>query len=103
MQIKVQEVKKNEEFQTATTSQITNIDILNHISKSISESITVDITRMVISSDNVLISGTTGTFEAVEDIKSKLEQIDAFKKVTISSTNKDRSGKEVRFQMKVAL
>jgi type II secretory pathway component PulL len=103
MQIKVQEVKKNAVSQTATASQIISIDILNNISKSISESITVDITRMVISPDNVLISGTTDTFEAVNDIKSKLEQIDAFKKVTISSTNKDRSGKEVRFQMKVAL
>jgi Tfp pilus assembly protein PilN len=58
---------------------------------------------MVISPDNVIISGTTGTFEAVDDIKSKLEQINAFKKVTINSTNKDRSGKEIRFQMKVTL
>ncbi len=103
MQIKVQEVKKSEVFQTAETSRILSIDILNNISKSIAESITIDITRMVISPDNVIISGTTGTFEAVDDIKSKLEQIDAFKKVTINSTNKDRSGKEIRFQMKVAL
>ncbi len=103
MQIKVQEVKKNAVSQTATTSQIISIDILKDISKSISESITVDITRMVISPDNVIITGTTDTFEAVDGIKSKLEQIDAFKKVTINSTNKDRSGKEVRFQMKVVL
>ena len=103
MQIKVQEVKKSAVFQTATTSQILSIDILDNISKSIAESITVDITRLVISPDNVIISGTTGTFEAVDDIKSKLEKIDAFKKVTINSTNKDRSGKEIRFQMKVAL
>ena len=85
------------------TPQILAIDILNNISKSISESITVDITRMVISSDSVIIIGTTDTFEGVNDIKSKLEQIDTFKKVTISSTNKDRSGKEVRFQIKVDL
>jgi hypothetical protein len=85
------------------TPQILAIDILNNISKSISESITVDITRMVISPDSVIIIGTTDTFEGVNDIKSKLEQIDTFKKVTISSTNKDRSGKEVRFQMKVEL
>jgi hypothetical protein len=58
---------------------------------------------MVMSPDSVIISGTTDTFEAVDDIKSKLEQIDIFKKVTINSTNKDRTGKEVRFQMKVAL
>ncbi len=103
MQIKVQEIQKSTEFQTATTSQILSIDILNNISKSISDTITVDISRMVMSPDSVIISGTTDTFEAVDDIKSKLEQIDTFKKVTINSTNKDRSGKEVRFQMKVAL
>ena len=103
MQIKVQELQKSAVFQTATASQMLSIDILNHISKSISETITVDITRMVKSPDNVIISGTTNTFEAVDDIKSKLEQIEAFKQVTINSTNKDRSGKEVRFQMKVAL
>jgi Tfp pilus assembly protein PilN len=63
----------------------------------------VDITRMVKMPDNVIISGTTNTFEAVDNIKSKLEQVEAFKKVTINSTNKNRSGKEVRFQMKVTL
>ena len=103
MQIKVQEIQKSAVTQTATPSQILSIDILNHISKSISDTIQVDITRMVKMPDNVIISGTTNTFEAVNDIKSKLEQVEAFKKVTINSTNKDRSGKEVRFQMKVAL
>jgi type II secretory pathway component PulL len=103
MQIKVQELQKSAVFQTATPAQILSLDILNHISKSISDTITVDISRMVMMPDNVQISGTTNTFEAVDDIKSKLEQVDAFKKVTINSTNKDRSGKEVRFQMKVAL
>ena len=103
MQIKVQEVQKSAVFQTATPSQVLSIDILNHISKSIADTITVDITRMVMMPDNVIISGTTNTFEAVDDIKSKLEQVEAFKKVTINSTNKNRSGKEVRFQMKVAL
>jgi hypothetical protein len=39
----------------------------------------------------------------VDDIKSKLEQIDFFKKVTINSANIDRSGKEVRFQLKAEM
>ncbi len=103
MQIKVQEFKKDAVVQSATTPHHLSIDILNSISKSISESISVDITRMVISADSVLISGTTNTFEAVDDIKSKLELVDMFKKVTISSTNKNRSGQEVRFQLKVDL
>ncbi|UCD80769.1 MAG: PilN domain-containing protein, partial [Desulfobacterales bacterium] len=103
MQVKVQEVKKNAVIQTATTPHIRSIDILNSISKSIPQSITVDVTRMVISPDTVLISGNTDTFKSVDDIKSRLEQIEYFKKVTISSSNTDRSGKEVRFQLKVEL
>jgi len=103
MQVMVQEARKNSTLQTASGPHIRSIDILNSISKSIPESIVVDISRMVISPDTVLISGTTDTFNSVDDIKIKLEQIDFFKKVTISSANLDRSGKEVRFQLKVEL
>ena len=103
MQVKLQEVKKNAVIQTATTPHIRSIDILNSISKSIPESIAVDITRMVVSPDAVLISGNTDTFKSVDDIKNRLEQVEYFKKVTISSSNTDRSGKEVRFQLKVEL
>jgi general secretion pathway protein L len=103
MQVKLQEVKKNAVIQTATAPHIRSIDILDSISKSIPENITVDVTRMVISPDTVLISGNTDTFKSVDDIKNRLEQIEYFKKVTISSSNTDRSGKEIRFQLKVEL
>jgi type II secretory pathway component PulL len=103
MQIKVQEAKKNAAIQTATTPHIRSIDILNRISTSLPESITVDVTRMVISPDTVIISGNTDTYNSVDDIKSRLEQIDYFKNVTISSSKADRSGKEIRFQLKVEL
>jgi hypothetical protein len=103
MQVKVQEAQKNAVIQTATSPHIRRIDIFNSISKSIPDSITIDVTRMVISPDTVLISGNTDTYNSVDDIKSKLEQIDYFKKVTINSSNIDRSGKEVRFQLKVEL
>ncbi len=100
MQIKVQEAKKNEVFQIVAKPHVRTIDILNNISQKIPDSIVVDITRMVVSPENVLISGNTDTFNSVDDIKSRLEQIDFFQKVTISSANVDRSGKEVRFQLK---
>ncbi len=103
MQIKVKEAKKNTVLQSAAGPHVRSIDILNAISTRIPETITVDITRMVISPGSVLISGDTDTFNSVEDIKSKLEQIEFFKKVTISSTSKDRSGNEIRFQLKVEL
>ena len=103
MQINLKEAEKNSVVQSGTGPHLRSIDILNAISSSIPEAITVDVTRMVISPETVLISGNTDTFNSVEDIKSNLEQIDFFKRVTISSTNKDRSGKEIRFQLKVEL
>jgi hypothetical protein len=103
MQINVKEAKKSAVVQSGTGPHLRSIDILNAISRSIPETITVDVTRMVISPETVLISGNTDTFNSVEDIKSNLEQIESFKRVTISSTNKDRSGKEIRFQLKVEL
>ena len=103
MQVNLQEAKKSAINQSTTGPHIRSIDILNSISQKIPDSIKVDVTRMVISPENVLISGNTNEFKSVDDIKGNLEQIDFFKKVTISSTNLDRSGKEVRFVMKVEL
>jgi hypothetical protein len=39
----------------------------------------------------------------VDTIKSRLEQIQEFEKVSISSANIDRSGQEVQFMLKVEL
>jgi len=103
MQIKLKEARKNAVTQTAAGPHLRRIDILNAISQSIPQSTTVDVTRMVISTETVLISGTTDTFNSVQDIKSNLEQVDIFKKVTISSTSKDRSGKTIRFQLNLDL
>jgi len=101
MQVNVQEAKKTAGTQSTAGPHIRSIDILNSISQRIPDSIKVDVTRMVISPENVIISGTTDDFESPNDIKSKLEQVEFFKKVTISSTNLDRSGNEVRFVLKV--
>jgi hypothetical protein len=76
---------------------------LNRVSQSIPESVSVDVSRLVISPETVLISGHTDGFKAVDEIKSRLEKIEFFKKVTISSANIGRSGKEVRFQLKAEL
>ncbi len=103
MQVKVQEAKKSAINQSTAGPHIRSIDILNSISKRIPDSIKVDVTRMVISPETVLISGSTDDFPTVDEIKSKLEQVEFFKKVTISSTNLDRSGNEVRFVLKVEL
>ena len=103
MQSKMIETKKNTVFQAETGPHIRRIDILNSISEKLPQSITINLNRLVIQPENVLISGTTDTFNSVDDIKGRLEQIQHFKKVTISSANMDRSGNEIRFMLKAEL
>jgi general secretion pathway protein L len=101
MQAMMRETNKNAVLQAETGPHIRSIDILNSISEKIPETITVNFTRLVIQPENVLISGTTDTFNSVDDIKGRLEQIPHFQKVTISSANIDRSGNEVQFMLKL--
>jgi hypothetical protein len=103
MQARIREMKKTGAFEDEAGPHIRSIDILNSISEKISGNITVNLSRVVIQPDNVIISGTTDTYNSVDTIKSGLEQIPYFEKVTISSSNIDRSGNEVRFMLKLDL
>ncbi len=103
MLAKIREIKKTAAFAAEAGPHIRSIDILNNISEKIPENITVNLNRLVIQPDNVVISGTTDTYNSVDGIKGRLEQIPQFEKVTISSSNIDRAGNEVRFILKVEL
>ncbi|UCF90947.1 MAG: pilus assembly protein PilM [Desulfobacterales bacterium] len=103
MKVKIQEVQKNEGFPADIGSRIRCVDILNGLSQTIPEEVVIDINRLVIAPDSVVITGTTDSFNSVDDIKGRLEKIDFFKKVTTTSANKERSGDQVRFMLKVDL
>ena len=103
MQARIREMKKTAAFEDEAGPQIRSIDILNGISEKIPENITVNLNRLVIQPDNVIVSGTTDTYNSVDAIKSRLEQIPYFEKVTISSSNIDRTGNEVHFMLKLEL
>jgi Tfp pilus assembly protein PilN len=103
MKIKLQELKKASALAGDSTASFKSIDLLKSISENIPDELTVVFDRMVIGSDNILISGSAGAFNTVDDIKGRLERIAGFKKVTINSANTDRSGKEINFQIKVDL
>jgi hypothetical protein len=96
-------LKKGAALPGEALSTLRSIDILKSISDNIPEQIQVVLDRMVIGPETILISGTTAAFNAVDEIKGHLERIGEFKKVTISSANMDRTGKEVNFQLKVDL
>ena len=103
MRTKLAEAQKGVSFPGETGSSAQTIDILNDISRLIPENLDIELISIVSGGDNVLISGNTDTFNAVDDIKTGLEQSDIFKTVSISSANMDKSGKRVRFKIKVAL
>jgi general secretion pathway protein L len=103
MQIGLQELRKSAALPGEALPAAFSIDLLKNISDSIPDNITVVFERMVLGPDSILISGTTAAFNAVDEIKGHLERIAGFKKVTISSANTDRSGKDVNFQLKVDL
>lgn len=100
MKIKYREAQKAAGLNAGGDEQVRSIDVLNSISRQIPADVTVEINRLVIASDNVVISGRTGGYDSVNEVKDRLGKIPYFKKVTITSSNIDRSGKEVRFQIK---
>ncbi|MBW1995133.1 MAG: PilN domain-containing protein [Deltaproteobacteria bacterium] len=79
------------------------IDVLNHISRQIPKTTDVEFTQLVINPETLLISGTTDTFNTVDDVKNRLKKVSVFEKVTISSANVDRAENRVRFKIKVDL
>ena len=79
------------------------IEILDDISRRIPADIDVVFSRMVIGNDNVQISAETDTFNAVDEIKSRLAASDRFSKVDITSANMDKTSKRVRFKLKLHL
>ena len=103
MRVKLQEIRKNATFSIETNRSVMTIDVLNDISRHIPKQIDVVLSSIIIGADNVLISGDTGGFDAVDDVKSSLENAALFKNVSITSTNKDRSGNRVRFKIKAII
>ena len=79
------------------------IDVLMQISRAIPKEVEVLFTRLVFSSNVLTLSGETAAFNVVDDIKSRLEKTELFQTVTIASANMEKSGKKVRFKLKLTL
>jgi type II secretory pathway component PulL len=103
MTIKIQQAKENALLPGETEKHIRAIDILNTISRAIPKDVDVTLKTFVLGAESVSISGDTDSFNSVDNIKSKLEQADIFKKIVISSANIDKLDNRVRFKLKVNL
>jgi type II secretory pathway component PulL len=103
MRIEIEAANKKALLSGKIDKNIRTIDILNNISKLIPKETDVKLTRLVVGEDSVQISGNTDTFNSVDDIKSRLEQVNFFQKITISSANINKSDKRVQFKLQVHL
>ncbi len=103
MQVKLKQIKEKNAYSANTGSNVLNIEILKDLSDLIPAQIDVVITRYVRGDDNVLLAGTTDTFNSVDEIKVRLEKSDIFNRITINSANMDKNINRVRFNIKADL
>jgi len=103
LRVKIKELKKSTSLRPETSTNKEVLDLLKEISQRIPKSLNVHINRMVIDTETVRISGKTGAFNQVDRIKNNLEPSPNFSGVTISSANLDRTGKGVRFEIRIGL
>ena len=80
----------------------TFLGILNDISSRIPADLEIQVDRMVVDQDGVQIRGTTDTFNTVDSIKKGLESSEMYRDVIIASANLDKSGKGVKFEIKMS-
>ncbi len=96
----INEIKK-ETVSPLDAPHIRVIDILNELSQKIPKNADIIFSRLVVNTDNILISGNAKSFNTVDDVQGKIESSPMFKKVTIVSTEIDKKKNRVRFKMKV--
>ena len=60
----------------------------------------MEFTQFVRGDENILISGDTDTFNAVDEIKGKLEKSKLLKNITINSANLDAASNRVQFKLR---
>lgn len=101
MTVRINEIKKTALSLPGIGTNRKVLDLLRDVSLRVPESADVQVARMVVDADTVLIKGETDTFNTVDTIKKGLEPSDYFSAVTISSANLDRSGNRVQFEMKL--
>jgi general secretion pathway protein L len=101
MRVKINDIKKSDVSGTGIDSKGRVLDLIREISLGVPKALDVNITRLVIDQETVRISGKTDTFNTVDNIKDRLESSTHFSSVDISSTNRDRRGKRIQFELKL--
>lgn len=84
-------------------SNLKMIDILNDISRRIPPSIDIEVGQFVASASMLQLSGTTNTFQSVNELKDHLGSLSFADTITIISANMDNKSGKVRFKLSIQL
>jgi general secretion pathway protein L len=103
LQVEIDELKKKTFATADTSSYLPAIDILFHLSQDIPESLDVKFTKLVVGDQSILISGSTDSFNSVNEMKGRLEKNTLFKIVKINSADMEQTEKRVRFKIQIQL
>jgi general secretion pathway protein L len=79
--------------------RLLQIDLLNAISVALPPTLDIHVSQLVSSTERVQLSGTAGTFEAVNEANELLAQTHLFDKITIVAATMDQKTNRVRFKM----
>jgi general secretion pathway protein L len=101
MQTRIDELKKSSGSLPGINTNIKVLDLLADISERVAKDLKIKVERMVVDQDGIQIKGTTDTFNTVDNIKKGLKESTLYRDVVIASANLDRSGNEVRFEIKM--
>ncbi|WDP88822.1 MAG: PilN domain-containing protein [Desulfobacter sp.] len=102
MESKVKQARLSRPGQGATAlpqvPRIGVMEILHELSARIPGDIDVEITRLALNHDRLVLTGLTANFNHVDRIKGLVQASPRFKNVSIQSAAADKTGKQVRFK-----
>lgn len=103
LKVEIRELKKGILGEAGLQSDVKIIDMLAEISARVPESMQVNVVRMVVDRQTILLRGLTDNFNSVDGLKKMLEKSDYFSSVTINSANLATRSTGVRFELKLDL
>jgi len=103
MRVKITELEEQARLPLEAGRGIRSIDLLNTISRQITDKTDAEITRLVVGPDGIMVTGNTDSFNSVDEIKGQLEQSKLIDSVSTASANKQKRGNRIQFKLKIML
>jgi len=102
MKQKIEELKKSADALPGSINKKQKVlDLMNDISQRIPKTIDIDVAKMVIDAETIIIYGETDSFATVNSLESGLKTSTYFSDVSINNEKQDKTGKRVEFEFKL--